>query len=119
MFIVFTIIFLLSYGAFINTFFSMIAPNGMLDIVFKWQRMLDYLYGKEQVGYQLLGKALGNCERCTSFWLAPVWIVIYYVTVRSVGYWPDWGIAVNIIWGWVFWVSAAVYGLWFHQKINS
>jgi len=39
-------------------------------------------------GQQLLGKALGDCERCMSFWFMPMWFIFYYLFCEHVmGIW--------------------------------
>lgn len=117
-FIVFTIIFLLAHGAFMDTFFNMIAPNGMLDITLKWQRMLERLYNSEHIAFNLLGKALGDCERCACFWAGGLWTAMYYLCVSALGFWQIESTVANIIWLWVVWVSNGTYSLWFVNKLK-
>lgn len=97
----------------------MIQPGGALDIVFGWQRMLEDLYGSDKRWKNLLGKALGDCQQCTSFWFMPLWYLCYYAFCKIVvNVWVTdgidawWKIAfVNWLWMTVFWSIGAVFGL--------
>lgn len=61
----------------LRLFFIMIAEGGALDVVFGWQDMLGRLYGGNKF-QKLLGKALGDCKQCTSFWMAVPWFFTYW-----------------------------------------
>lgn len=55
-----------------------IAPEQMFDKMFKWQKMLNYLYGGSTF-QQLLGKFLGNCDACFLHFVTILNFFIYAV----------------------------------------
>lgn len=112
-FLLYSIIFLIAGGCSLWVFNQMIQPDGALDVVFGWQKMLAKLYngGKWE---QLLGKALGDCPQCMAFWFMPVWYGVYVVFMNvAIGYWITDTIVGNIIWYVVFHSIGAVAGLVF------
>lgn len=120
-FIIISLLFLIAGNAMLKIFFEMIQSGGALDIVFGWQKMLERLYGSTKKWKQLLGKALGDCERCTAFWFMPFWFICYYAFSNLVlhrwittGLDAIWAIClINWIWLSLFWSIGAQWGLLF------
>lgn len=111
-----TMLFIFGQGGFMFFFFKMTAVNGMLDILFKWQTMLDKLYGSKYIAFQLLGKALGNCDLCSCFWWSlPSFFMLKYISC-ALDVWPFSGIISTIIWLWVFWTLSAYFSYYFVTK---
>jgi hypothetical protein len=121
-FILYTICFWFAGACVLKYFFFMIQPEGALDLVFGWQNMLKKLYNGNKAS-QLLGKALGDCQMCTSFWFMPAWYGCYYLfchwvlhhwvtdTIDTAGwYWTKVSL-VNVIWYYVFHSIGAFTGL--------
>lgn len=87
-FLLLTVFFAVAQMAALWLFHRMIAPGGMFDILFGWQKMLERLYGGK-TWQQLLGKALGDCEMCTAFWFQVPWYVLYFLFCRlTIDYFP-------------------------------
>lgn len=94
----------------LKVFMQMIAPDGALDVVFGYQKLLGKLYSGNKFE-QLLGKAIGDCQMCTAFWFMPVWYAAYaFVSNTVLDYWISSNILVNIIWYFVFHSIGAVIG---------
>lgn len=109
LFLLFTLMFLVAGICILRIFMDMIQPGAALDIVFNWQKMLSRLYGGNK-RQQLLGKALGDCAQCTSFWFMPLWFLCYYITCQLVlNFWVS--DVVDTFFGGVFisWVWYAVF----------
>lgn len=86
-FIVITVITWVAGGALMKFLFSMMQPDGALDVVFGWAKMLDRFYAKADKGSALhrwLHDSLGGCAMCTSFWFAPIWFACYWGFCESV-----------------------------------
>lgn len=86
-FILLTISSITAGNIILKIFYEMIQSGGGLDIVFHWQKMLENFYAKGANGnkfYMWLEKALGGCERCTSFWFMPIWFMCYYLVSKCV-----------------------------------
>ncbi len=117
-FILITIMFLIAGNGIVKIFFEMIRPGGALDVVFKWQKMLNKLYAKQTKVSLLLENALGGCERCFTFWFMPFWFICYFIVTRFAFHvWiTDWcnslliSILINIIWYGVFHILGAMCG---------
>lgn len=71
------ILFWLSGAALLKWFHFMILPNGAIDVVFGYQKFLNKLYNGSTY-QQLIGKALGDCEMCMSFWFSFIWFFVFY-----------------------------------------
>jgi len=82
-YLILTLLFLIGGACMLWWFFAMIQRGGALDIVFGWQDMLERLYNGTKA-QQLLGNALGDCKKCTSFWFMPVWFCCYYLICKFV-----------------------------------
>lgn len=120
-FLIVTVLFWLAGSCILKLFFFMIQQGGALDVVFGWQRMLNRLFNGNR-RQQLLGKALGDCQMCTSFWFMPFWFICYYFfckvvmhhwvtdSVSGSFYWPK-VIGINILWYWLFHAIGAMVGL--------
>ena len=116
-----TIIVWLAGNFILKIFFQMIQKGEALDIVFGWQKMLEKLYGGNQFK-QLLGKALGDCEKCFAFWFMPLWFSVYYfLSTQILGLWitdfmhsystGKW-FFINTLWYCIFHSVGATSGLW-------
>lgn len=117
-FLLYTAIFMVAGLCILSTFYAMQAEGGALDVVFGWQKMLNRLYNGNKA-QQLLGKALGDCQQCTSFWFMFLWFFAYWGFCRLVlgwyitdvaGWWLWKGI-IGFIWYSVFHSIGAVSGL--------
>jgi hypothetical protein len=102
--LLYTILVIPAYGMALKIFFAMIAEGGALDVVFGWRKMLDNLYGGGKVK-RLIGKALGDCQQCTSFWMAVPWFFLYvkfsyllfdYYPTQNFGWF--WTITLHVFW---------------------
>lgn len=116
-YLIYTLFFIAAANCSLRILYEMIQPEGLLDIVFGWQKMLSKLYGGNKA-QQLLGKALGDCMRCMSFWYMPMWYVFYYLFCEHVmGIWITDNVTstiatffVNWLWLAVFWSVGAQTG---------
>lgn len=116
-FLLLTMIFWFAGMCILDLFFKMIQPDGLLDVTFGWQKMLEHLYSASKP-LQLLGKALGDCRMCTAFWFMPIWFTLYVLSTSMLLHW--WisdmvhaivlKIMLNIIWYIVFHSIGAVVG---------
>lgn len=102
-FLLYTSLFWFAGASFAWLFWASTRPEQVLDVIFKWQNMLAYLFGKG--GYpRLLAKGIGDCELCTANAMGIVWFFAYRVfMVGSVDLWipsssAGMAIAVNIVW---------------------
>lgn len=112
-FLLYTVVFWFAGGCILWLFNLMIQPDGALDVVFGWQKMLAKLYNGSK-WQQLLGKALGDCPQCTAFWFMPFWYGVYVLFMNVViGYWITTSIGGNIVWYIVFHAIGAVAGFVF------
>lgn len=89
--------------------YEMIQHDGAIDVIFGWQKILAKLY-RGNKAQQLLGKALGDCERCMSFWFMPIWFFAFYLFAKYVmGVWfTDHLTSTVAIWG-VNWLMFAAF----------
>lgn len=71
------ILFFIAGPCALKWFEFLIQPRGAFDILFGYQLMLGKLYNGSQA-QQLLGKALGDCQRCMSFWFGGIWFFVFY-----------------------------------------
>jgi len=110
-FILYTLIFWFAGNCILRIFHFAIQPEQALDMIFGWQRMLNNLYESNNKALNLLGKALGDCQMCMSFWFMILWYWAYFFTIRSLGLWPFDGILTNIIWYIAFHSIGTVAGL--------
>lgn len=115
-FILISFMFLLAEMAIMRWIIELIKEDAPVDIFWKWltgrswQDMLRDLYESNKKWKNNLGKALGDCQMCLSFWFAPVWFFIYFAFCKIVlGYWITgdieswWGVIfVNCVWYWIF-----------------
>lgn len=103
-FLLYTVICFFAYGCMLRLFFIMIADGGALDTVFGWQDMLGRLYGGNKF-QKLLGKALGDCKQCTSFWMAVPWFFTYWsFSYYIFDYYPTQEMSlIRAVWFHVFW----------------
>lgn len=107
-----------AYGMVLRLFFTMIEEGGALDVVFGWQKMLARLYSGNKA-QQLIGKALGDCKVCTSFWFAIPWFFLYWSFSHILfGYYPTmeieswfWKITFHVFWYIVIHAVAATVGM--------
>lgn len=91
-YLIYTILFLAGGSMALKLFFTMIQTGNALDVVFKWQKMLAWLYGGNKF-MQLAGKALGDCAQCTAFWFMPWWFFLYWkFSYLLFDYYPTQGI---------------------------
>lgn len=116
--LIYTIVFILAHGGMMYFFFRMIEPGGALDIIFSWQKLLDYTYGHKYRIVELIGKILGNCEMCTCFWLSFFSFFVYrwlalYLNLYTIDGWYV------LIWAWVYWGLSAIYSFWFTRKLKD
>lgn len=118
-FLLYTLIMWLAGNCILYLFMQMIQPEGALDVVFGWQKMLAKLYESPSKGKQLLGKALGDCQMCTAFWFMPVWFCLYWLLSRLVIHYfitdevqaIGWKVVVFFVWYMVFHAVGAMSGL--------
>lgn len=116
-FLLYTLLFIAASNFSLRILWEMIQPEGALDQVLGWQKLLARLY-RGNKAQQLLGKALGDCERCMSFWYMPMWFVFYYLFSKNVmQVWITDGLEgnaaiffVNWLWLAVFWSIGATTG---------
>lgn len=116
-YLLYTLLFIAAANFSLRILWEMIQPDGALDIIFGWQKLLARLY-KGNKAQQLMGKALGDCERCMSFWYMPMWFVFYYLFCEHVmGIWITDNVAgdvatffLNWLWLAVFWSVGATTG---------
>lgn len=80
-YLIVTILFWAAGACMLKWFMLMIEQGGALDVVFGWQKMLHRLYNGTPA-QELLGKALGDCIKCTSFWFMPIWFACYYIVSK-------------------------------------
>lgn len=80
--LIYSLGFLLAYMGFIKFLWVAMQDGQMFDMLFGFSKFRDYLYTKGNIG-QLIEKALGGCEQCTSFWWAWIWCVPYYLKTDS------------------------------------
>lgn len=83
-FLLYTIVFWASGSAIIKLFFKAIQRGQLLDQLFGWADMLERLYASDRRWKNNLGKALGDCQMCTSFWFTFLWFWVYYFFSRNV-----------------------------------
>lgn len=116
-FLLLTIISWFAGNCVLLLFFQMIQPGEALDIVFKWQKMLERLYGGS-AAQRLLGKALGDCQKCFAFWFMPLWFAVYYgLSKLLTGSWitdfsPKYDFWVVLIWYCIYHSTGAITGAW-------
>lgn len=116
-FLLYTVLFIAAGNFSLRILYEMVQPEGALDQLLGWQKLLAKLYGGNKA-QQLLGKALGDCERCMSFWYMPAWYIFYYLFCKHVmGMWITDGISsglacffLNWLWLAVFWSVGATTG---------
>lgn len=116
--LLYTVVFILAHGTLMFFFFKMIDNGGALDMIFKWQKMLDYMYGSKYTAVQLLGKALGNCDMCTCFWFSGASFFVYRWLCVHLDIYHVTGIGV-FVWWWIYWGLAAFYSYWFVNKTSD
>ena len=126
-FLLFTIVMWLGGLAALRVFDMLISPGGAFDEVFGWQNMLKKLYSSDTKWKNLLGKALGDCEKCMSFWFMPLWFLSYaFLSKALLGFFvtdlvDGWimKIAVGWIWLIMFWSVGALGGLFMLLKARK
>lgn len=116
--LLYTVMFVLAQGTFMFFFLKMIENGGALDVIFRWQKMLDYMYGHKYKAIDLLGKALGICDMCCCFWLSGLSFFVYRWLAVSLDIYTinGWGI---LIWCWMYWGLSAFYSYWFVTKASD
>lgn len=125
-FLIYTMIMWFAGNCILTLFFQMIQPDEALDLLLGWQKMLARLY-QGNTRRQLLGKALGDCARCTAFWFMPMWFVVYAVLAGPItGVWitdacttTAGKIVVNVVWYCVFHSVGAFTGVWGLLKVKK
>lgn len=114
----YTIVFILAQGTFMFFFFKMIGEGGALNVLFKWQKMLDYFYASKYTSLNLIGKALGDCRMCCCFWFAGLSFITYRWLCIYLGVYHLEGLAA-FVWAWIYWGLAAFYSYWFVTKASD
>lgn len=121
-FTILTILFWIGGIAIFRLIMDTIKTDAPIDIAWKYltgrtyQKMLQDLYGSNNKAKNNLGKALGDCEMCASFWFMPFWFAIYYACSKLLVhlwvtdclmrsntfiYWVE-VYFINVIWGAIF-----------------
>ena len=117
LFIIISVIFCLAATCMLKWFFTMIQPEGALDIAFGWQKMLQRLYNGSK-WQQLRGKALGDCQMCTCFWFMPLWFAFYYIFSKLiVHYWITDALHVPNIF--IYWLGVCLVNLSWYACFHS
>lgn len=109
-FLLYTIIMWIAGNCILRLFYAMIQKEQLLDQVFNWQIMLEKLYASEKRWKNNLGKALGDCQMCVSFWFMPLWYIAYLAMGVAFDIWMITGWW-NILWYVVFHSIGAISGL--------
>lgn len=119
-FLIFTLLFWAAHSAGLFYFINMIQEGGALDTLLNYQNLLRRLYASPKLWKNYLGKVLGDCHLCTSFWSGLIMYVACRVTISGMGYWVINGFWANLIWGWMFWVtSGAISYLFLKSQIKD
>lgn len=108
---------IIAAGAITRTFWLFTREGGALDIVFRWQYLLDWLY-KGGTARQLLGKALGDCNMCTSFWFGLLLVPLHIVIVSAFTPWPISGILANVVYVIAWWNVSGMVNFFFIKNID-
>src|ERR1700761_4547425 len=86
-FLLYTIMFWFAGNCLLKIFHFAIQPGQILDKAFHWQNMLNDMYGSKKSWKHNLGKALGDCEMCMSFWGMFLWYWCYFIFLHTLGAW--------------------------------
>lgn len=93
-FVILTILFWIGGIAVFRVFMDMIKADAPIDIAWaymtgrSYQKMLADMYASDNKAINNLGKALGDCEMCASFWFMPIWSIFYYAFCKLIShYW--------------------------------
>lgn len=93
-FLIISVFYLLAEVAALRLFFFLIQEGSPIDVLWRWitgrgyQDMLKDLYASNKKWKNNLGKAIGDCEMCLSFWFPPVCFIVYAIFCRLVlHYW--------------------------------
>lgn len=123
-FLILTIIFFFAENCMTKLFLEMIKKDAPIDIFWKfltkrsYQDMLADLFATNIPWKMNLGKAIGDCPMCTTFWIQLIWFPIYALFTYSVlHFWISSPIhnifliiIINIIWYCVFHSIGAIIG---------
>lgn len=115
-FLIFTLLFWAAHSGGLFYFMNMIQEGGALDTLFNYQNLLRRLYASDKPWKNYLGKAIGDCRICTSFWSAPIVFIGYAVLLNSMDIWVIHGFWANVVWFWVFWVTSGTIAFQFISK---
>ncbi len=117
-FLLFSLIMWFAGNCILRLFFIAIQTGQILDQLFKWRSMLDNLYASDKAWENNLGKALGDCQICFSFWFMPIWFILYALLGNALNIWAINGYW-NILWYVVFHSIGAIVGLGSLIKIKA
>lgn len=108
-FLVFTVLMIAMYMAFIKTLWSVLKYDGLLSAITNgwWDKYMDKLYNKGSN----IEKMLGGCEKCTAFWWGMPYTVLYVYLSASLKLWP-FSYVGGYLWSMVYWFTLATAGLW-------
>lgn len=115
-FFLYTVFYLIGLSCGIKIFHLSIQPEQALDMIFGWQKMLNYLYESQSKLKNLLGKALGDCEKCMSFWASVIATIIYRFTIPN---WEIKGALANMAWLIVFHSICTILSLFIITQLFS
>ena len=116
-FIFYTIIFLLAIPSAIKIWHFAIQGGQALDLLFGYQKWLDRLYSSPSIIKNILGKMMGNCVMCMSFWASLIGTSIYFIFMINQNCWAVDGWINGAIWLLVFNFLCTILSVYFITKL--
>lgn len=109
-FLIYTLLFWFAGACMLKLFTFAIQPGQILDKIFNWQAMLKKMYESKYARMQLLGKVMGDCDICVTYWFMFFWFWCYFMFLHLLNFWFITkyidnifaSIIVNIIWYFLF-----------------
>lgn len=124
-FLIYTATFWFAGSCLTKLFYFAIQPGQILDKAFGWQSKLNALYTSKKAWQNNLGKALGDCQMCTSFWFMFLWYWCYFLFMHVFGLWKlgsiknsNLMVLCNIVWYMLFQSIGALTSLFAIVKIK-
>ena len=116
MFIIYTAFFAIAYAAIITLLYAAMQDGEMFDILTNgsWGKWLKKLYHNGNK----LESVLGGCAKCTSFWFALPFTILYTYSMYQMHLW-QFGVIMSFIWFNLCWGIFSFVGLYTLIKSNK
>jgi len=115
MLILYTLFFALGYASFITLLYAAMQHGEMFDILSggKWGKWLNKMFNEKNK----LEAVLGGCMKCTSFWFALLYTILFMFCLPLFG--VNLGLLMSFLWFTLSWTIFAFIGLYALTKFNK